>query len=64
MKVLACAKASIQQFKEGQKLLAIALVGDLADDFACERIERGVQGRSAVSLLIMSAPVNVARVQR
>ena len=38
MEVFACAEAPIQEFKEGQELLAIGLIGDLADDFACERI--------------------------
>ena len=64
MEVFACAEAPIQELKEGQELLAIGLIGDLADDLACERIECGVQGRRAVSLVVMGAAANATRVQR
>lgn len=45
--------APIQQFEEGQELLAIGLVRNLSNYFACQRVEGSVQGRSTVALVVV-----------
>jgi len=64
MQILTSTDAPIQQLEEGQELLAIGLVRNLANHFARQRIECSVQSCSTVPFIVMGATANATWIQR